>query len=84
MGMVIMSRIKADFQCGQGVKHENLMGQDLNRSHGWKYIGDYVVSPLASECLMRAMNIIYKWCLLISHTYCPYLVMPYVVSTVHA
>ena len=26
-----------DFRCGQGVKLENLLGQDLDRSRGWKY-----------------------------------------------
>ena len=28
---------RPDFRCGQGVKHENLMGQDLDHGHGWKY-----------------------------------------------
>ena len=26
-----------DFWYGQGVKHDNLMGQDLDRGHRWKY-----------------------------------------------
>ena len=25
------------FRCGQGVKHENLMGQDLDPGRRWKY-----------------------------------------------
>ena len=28
---------RPDFRYGQGVKHENLLGQDLDRSRGWKY-----------------------------------------------
>ena len=28
---------RPDFQCGQGVKHENLVGQDLDRGRGWKF-----------------------------------------------
>ena len=28
---------KPDFRCGQEVKHENLLGQDLDRGRGWKY-----------------------------------------------
>ena len=28
---------RPDFQCGQGVKHENLMGQDLDPGRRWKY-----------------------------------------------
>ena len=28
---------RPDFQCGQGVKHENLMGHDLDPGRGWKY-----------------------------------------------
>ena len=28
---------RPDFRCGQGVKHENLLGQDLDRGRGWKY-----------------------------------------------
>ena len=30
-------RSRPDFQCGQGVKHENLLGQDFDHSRGWKY-----------------------------------------------
>ncbi len=26
-----------DFRCGQRVKHENLLGQDLDRGRGWEY-----------------------------------------------
>ena len=28
---------RPDFWCGQGVKHENLMGQDLDPNRRWKY-----------------------------------------------
>ena len=28
---------RPDIQCGQGVKHEKLMGQDLDPGRGWKY-----------------------------------------------
>ena len=34
---------RPDFWCGQGVKHENLLGQDLDRGRGCT--GAYVVSP---------------------------------------
>ena len=37
---------RPDFWCSQGVKHENLMGQDLDRSHGWKYRQLCSVTPL--------------------------------------
>ena len=29
--------LRPDFRCGQGVKHENLLGQDLDLGCGWKY-----------------------------------------------
>ena len=28
---------RPDFRCGQGVKHENLLGQDLDHGRGSKY-----------------------------------------------
>ena len=28
---------RPDFRCSQGVKHENLLGQDLDLGRGWKY-----------------------------------------------
>ena len=28
---------KPNIWCSQGVKHENLLGQDLDRGRGWKY-----------------------------------------------
>ena len=28
---------RPDFWCGQGVKHQNLLGQDLDCGRGWKY-----------------------------------------------
>ena len=37
---------RPDFRCGQGVKHENLLGQDLNPSCGWKYRCLCSVPPL--------------------------------------
>ena len=40
---------RPDFQCGQGVKHENLLGQDLDRGRGWKYRRLCSVPPLMHE-----------------------------------
>ena len=37
------SRLK--FECSQGVKHENLMDQDLRTPVAGESTGDYVVSP---------------------------------------
>ena len=37
---------RPDFRCGQGVKHENLLGQDLNRGRGLKYRRLCSVPPL--------------------------------------
>ena len=37
---------RSDFWCGQGVKHENLMGQDLDPGRGWKYRRLCSVPPL--------------------------------------
>ena len=37
MGVVNARGSRPDFRCGQGVKHENLLGQDLDRGRGWKY-----------------------------------------------
>ena len=36
------AEVKLNFQCDQGIKHENLMGQDLDAGES---TGDYVVSP---------------------------------------
>ena len=40
------SQRSRDFRCGQGVKHENLMGNDLDRGRGWKYRRLCSVTPL--------------------------------------
>ena len=37
---------RPNFRCGQEVKHENLMSQDLDPSHGWKYRRLCSVTPL--------------------------------------
>ena len=37
---------RPDFWCSQGVKHENLLGQDLDHGHGWKYRRLCSVPPL--------------------------------------
>ena len=37
---------RPNFWCGQGVKHENLLGQNLDRGRGWKYRHLCSVSPL--------------------------------------
>ena len=37
---------RPDFRCGQGVKHQNLLGQDLDRGRGWKYRRLCSVPPL--------------------------------------
>ena len=37
---------RPDFRCSQGVKHENLLGQDLDRGRGWKYRRLCSVPPL--------------------------------------
>ena len=37
---------RPDFRCSQGVKHENFLGQDLDRSRGWKYTRLCSVPPL--------------------------------------
>ena len=36
---------RPDLRCGQGVKYENLMGQDLDPGRGWKYRRLCSVSP---------------------------------------
>ena len=45
---------RPDFWCGQGVKHGNLLGQDLDPGLGWKYRRLCSVTPLiqasTSEC----------------------------------
>ena len=38
---------RPDIRCGQGVKHENLMGQDIDPGCGWKYRHLCSVPPLA-------------------------------------
>ena len=44
---------RPDFRCGQGVKHENLLGQDLDRGRGWKYRRLCSVPPLViSMCII--------------------------------
>ena len=37
---------RPDFRCGQRVKHENLLGQDLDRGRGWEYSRLCSVPPL--------------------------------------
>ena len=37
---------RPNFWCCQGVKHENLLGQDLDRGRGWKYRRLCSVPPL--------------------------------------
>ena len=37
---------RPDFRCSQGVKHENLLGQDLDPGRGWKYRRLCSVPPL--------------------------------------
>ena len=37
---------RPDFWCGQGVKHENLMGQDLDHGPRWEYMRLCSVPPL--------------------------------------
>ena len=39
---------RPDFQCGQGVKHGNLLGQDLDPGRGWKYRRLCSVPPLVN------------------------------------
>ena len=49
MGVVNVQIVKGQGQIfggGQGVKHENLLGQDLDRSRGWKYRCLCSVPPL--------------------------------------
>ena len=41
----VKGRSRPNFRCGQGVKHENLLGQDLDRGCGWKYRRLCSVSP---------------------------------------
>ena len=40
---------RPDFRCGQGVKHENLLGQDLDHGRGWKYRSLCSVPPLCRQ-----------------------------------
>ena len=48
-GLILNSRgSRPDIRCGQGVKHEILMGQDLDPGRGWKYRCLWSVPPLAS------------------------------------
>ena len=37
---------RPDFWCGQGVKHGNLLGQDLDPGRGWKYRRLCSITPL--------------------------------------
>ena len=41
---------RPDFRCGQGVKHGNLLGQDLDPGRGWKYRRSCSVPPLTMAC----------------------------------
>ena len=40
---------RPDFRCGQGVKHENLLGQGLDPGRGWKYRRLCSVSHLGTD-----------------------------------
>ena len=55
---------RPDFRCGQGVKHENLLGQDLDRSRGWKYRRSCSVPPpppLVGLWLKKALSRFQSW-----------------------
>ena len=49
---------RADFRCGQGVKHENLLGQDLDRGRGWEYRRLCSVPPLTQASLHYLTSVI--------------------------
>ena len=51
---------RPDFRCGQGVKHENLLGQDLDHGRGWKYRRLCSVPPL-KKSLPVCSNSLKKW-----------------------
>ena len=40
---------RADFSCGQGVKHKKLVGQDFYPGRGWEYSRLCSVTPLQYE-----------------------------------
>ena len=42
-----------DFRCGQRVKHENLLGQDLDRGRGWEYSRLCSVPPLYGNMIVN-------------------------------
>ena len=55
---------KPDFRCGQEVKHENLLGQDLDRGRGWKYRRLCSVPPLIymhMGCYFNALHHRLAW-----------------------
>ena len=45
MGVVSTGWSRADFSCGQGVKHEKLVGQDFDPGRGWEYSRLCSVTP---------------------------------------
>ena len=46
------------FQCGQGVKYENLMGQDLDPGRGWEYRPLCSVTPLTLLAFYSGGNVL--------------------------
>ena len=46
MGVVSTGWSRAGFSCGQGVKHEKLLGQDFDPGRGWEYSRLCSVTPL--------------------------------------
>ena len=44
---------RLDFRCGQGVKHGNLLSQDLDPGRGWKYRRLCSVTPLRRQAFLR-------------------------------
>ena len=60
MGVVTLNSqgSRPNLQCGQGVKHENLMGEDLDPGHGWEYRPLCSVTTLnVSLCLLKNCSI---------------------------
>ena len=57
-GRGLVSRL--DFRCGQGVKHENLLGQDLDRGRGWKYRRLCSVPPWPVSVFVLEISAFYK------------------------
>ena len=47
---------RSDFWCGQGVKHENLLGQDFDPGRGWKYRCLCSVYRLSNNCINEPLG----------------------------